>query len=151
MPKVRPIPKGYHTVTPGLAVPSAAEFIKFCKKAFGATELMRLPGPGGSVMHAEILIGDSHIMVGDEMPGMGSPSAKTLGGSPVNFYIYTTDCDAACKKAAKAGATVQMPPTDMFWGDRYCRLVDPFGNCWALATHIEDVDPKEMKKRGASS
>lgn len=147
MPKVRPIPKGYHTVTPALAVQGADAFIKFCRKAFGAKELSRLPGPGGSVMHAELEIGDSRIMIGEETPGMGNPSAKTLGGCPVSLFLYVTDVDAAFKKAVKAGATAQMPPADMFWGDRYCRLGDPFGHSWALATHIEDVSPKEMKKR----
>lgn len=107
-----------------------------------------MPGPGGSVMHAELEIGDSRIMLGEEMPGMGNPSAKTLGGSPVSLFLYVTDVDAAFKKAVKAGATVQMPPADMFWGDRYCRLGDPFGNSWALGTHIENVTLKEMKKRG---
>ena len=147
MLKVRPIPKGQHIVTPGLAVQGADGFIKFCKKAFGAKELHRLSGPGGSVMHAEIEIGDSRIMVGDESPGMGNKSAKTLGGSPVSLHVYTKECDAVFKKAVAAGATPLMPPTDMFWGDRYGRIEDPFGNTWGIATHIEDVTPQEMKKR----
>jgi uncharacterized glyoxalase superfamily protein PhnB len=149
MAKVRPVPKGYHTVTAGIALQGAAEFIKFCKKAFGATELMRMAGPNKSVMHAEILIGDTHIMCGDEMPGMGNKSAKTLGGTPVTLHVYVPDCDAVYKKAVKAGATAMMPLSDMFWGDRYGTLMDPFGNTWAVATHIEDVDAKEMKRRGA--
>jgi PhnB protein len=147
MPKVRPIPKGHQIVTPGLAVQGAAAFIAFCKKAFGAKEITRMLGPGGMVMHAELEIGGSKIMVGEEMPGMGNKSAKTLAGCPVSFYIYTEDCDAAYKKAVKAGCTGLMPPTDMFWGDRYGRLDDPFGHTWAVATHIEDVSPAEMKKR----
>lgn len=148
MPKVRPIPKGYHTVTVGLAVQSADAFIKFCKKAFGAQEILRMPGPGGSIMHAEIQIGDSRIMCGDEHPNMGNKSSKTLGGCPVTFHIYVENCDAAIKKAIKAGATEKMPAMDMFWGDRYGMVTDPFGHNWGIATHIEDVTPAEMKKRG---
>lgn len=147
MAKVKPVPKGYHTLTAGLTVQDAAAFIKFCKKAFGATEVMKMAGPGGSIMHADLLIGDTHIMCGDEMPGMGKQSAKSLGNTPLTLHIYVADCDAALKKALKAGATVRMPMADMFWGDRYGTVEDPFGNVWALATHIEDVDPKEMKRR----
>jgi PhnB protein len=145
--KVRTVPKGYQTVTPGIAVQGAAAFIAFCKKAFSAKELMRMPGPNGSVMHAEIVIGTSHLMVGDEMPGMNK-SAKTLGGSPVNLYLYVDDCDAAFKKAVKAGATVRMPLENMFWGDRMGQVSDPFGHSWSISTHIEDVSNAEMKKRG---
>src|SRR5262245_25533120 len=128
MAKVRPVPKGYHSVTPGLAVTGADAFIKFCKKAFGAKEILRMPGPGGSVMHAELKIGDSHVMCGEEMPGMGNRSAKTLGGTPIQLYIYVPNCDAVYKKALKAGATVAMPMDDMFWGDRMGSVLDPFGN-----------------------
>jgi PhnB protein len=147
--KVRPVPKGYHAVTPALAIQGADAFIKFCKKAFGATEIMRMKGPGGSVMHAEILIGDSRLMVGDENPQWGNKSAKTLGGSPLTLHIYVPDCDAAVAKALKAGAAAGMPVADQFWGDRYGTVVDPFGNVWGVGTHIEDVDDKEMKKRSA--
>ena len=146
--KVRPVPKGYHTVTPGLSVQGADAFIKFCKKAFGAKEILRMPGPGGAVMHAELAIGDSRIMCGDENPAFGRKSAKTLGDSPVQLYIYTEKCDALIKKAVAAGATVAMPAADMFWGDRMGSVVDPFGNTWGIATHIEDLTPREMKKRG---
>lgn len=149
MAKVRPIPKGYHTVTAGITLAGAAAFIKFCKKAFGAVEVMKLPGPGGTIMHAELTIGDSRIMLGDEVPGCGLKSATTLGGTPINLHLYVADCDAAFKKAVKAGAIVRMPPTDMFWGDRMASLEDPFGNSWSISTHIEDVDPKELKKRAA--
>lgn len=149
MAKVRPVPKGYHTVTAGISVAGAAEFIKFCKKAFGAKEVLRMGGPGGTIMHAEIMIGDTHIMVGDEVPGMAKKSAKTLGNTPLTLHMYVPDCDAAVKKATKAGATVRMPLADMFWGDRYGTVEDPFGNIWAIATHIEDMDAKEMKRRGA--
>jgi uncharacterized glyoxalase superfamily protein PhnB len=149
MAKVRPVPKGYHTVTAGIAIQGAAEFMKFCKKAFGAKEVMRMTGPNKSIMHAQILIGDTHIMCSDEMPGMCNRPAKALGGTPVTLQVYVPDCDAVYKKALKAGATAVMPPSDMFWGDRYGMLTDPFGNTWAVATHIEDVDAKEMKRRGA--
>ena len=150
MPKVRPIPKGYHSLTPGLSVKGADAFITFCKKAFGAKVISRMPGPNATVVHAELLIGDSHIMVGDEMPGMGAKSAKTLGGTPVSIYLFVPDCDKTFKKAVGAGATVRMPTSDMFWGDRYGQVEDPFGNLWGIATHIEDVSPREMKKRGAA-
>lgn len=136
-------------MTAGLTVHNAAEFIKFCKKAFGAKETMRMPGPGGAIMHADIQIGDTHVMIGDEMPGMAKKSAKSLGNTPLTLHVYFENCDAACQKAIKAGAVVRMPLQDMFWGDRYGTVEDPFGNIWALATHIEDVDVKEMKKRGA--
>jgi uncharacterized glyoxalase superfamily protein PhnB len=150
MPKVKPIPKGYHTLTPGIAVQGADGFIKFCKKAFGAKEVLRLSGPGGSVMHAELLIGDTHLMVGDEMPGMGNKSSKSLNGTPLTLHVYVPKCDAVVKKAVAAGATVRMPVADMFWGDRYGTVEDPFGNTWGIATHIEDVTPKEMKRRAAA-
>ena len=148
--KVRPIPKGQHTLTPGIAVQGAAAFITFCKKAFGAKELARMHMPDGLVMHADLLIGDSHLMVADEMPAMGNTSAKTLGGSPANLYIYVANCDAVFKKALKAGAAVRMPMADMFWGDRMGTLVDPFGNSWSVATRIQNMTPREQKKRGAA-
>jgi PhnB protein len=146
--KVRPVPKGYHAVTPGLAVRGADKFIAFCRKGFGAKEVMRMPGPGGAVMHAELLIGDSRIMVGDEIPGMSNKSAAALGGSPVTFFVYVEKCDAVFKKAVAAGATVRMPMENMFWGDRMGQVMDPFGNTWAIASRIEDLSPREMKKRG---
>ena len=149
--KVRPIPKEYHSVTPGLAVKDADAFIKFCKKAFGAREMVRMPGPGGGVMHAELQIGDSRIMTGDETPGFATKAARTLGGTPVNLMIYVEKADAVFKKALAAGATVAMPMSDMFWGDRYGCVTDPFGNVWGIATHIEDVPPREMKKRAAKA
>ena len=148
MPKVKPIPKGYHAITPGLVVEGADAFIKYCKKAFGAKEIMRMPGPGGSVMHAELEIGDSRMMVADPNP-RGNPPAKALGGTPVTLHVYVPNCDAVCKKAIAAGGKAIMPVSDMFWGDRYGLVEDPFGNRWGIATHQEDVSPKEMKKRGA--
>jgi PhnB protein len=106
-----------------------------------------MPGPGGSVMHAEIVIGNSSIMMSDEMPQMGSKSPETLGGTAGGLMIYTPNVDAMFAKATAAGARVEMPPADMFWGDRYARVVDPFGHKWSIGTHIEDVSPKEMNKR----
>ncbi|MBM3784350.1 MAG: VOC family protein [Acidobacteria bacterium] len=149
MPKVKPIPKGYHTVTTAVTVSGAKAFIGFCKKALGAKEVLHLPGPGGMVVHAELVIGDTHLMAGDEMPQMGNKSARTLGGSPLTLHVYVPNCDKAIAKAVKHGATVTMPASDQFWGDRYGRVVDPWGNNWAFATHIEDVTPREMKKRTA--
>lgn len=145
--KVAAIPAGYHTITPYLTLRDSAKAIEFYKKAFGAKERSRMPGPGGSVMHAEIVIGNSSIMMSDEMPQMGSKSPETLGGTAAGLMIYTPNVDAMFAKATAAGARVEMPPADMFWGDRYARVVDPFGHKWSIGTHIEDVSPKEMNKR----
>jgi uncharacterized glyoxalase superfamily protein PhnB len=150
MSAVKSIPDGYHTITPHLAVRDAAKAILFYAKAFGAEELFRMPGPGGTVMHAELKIGDSIVMLGEEAPQMGASSPQTIGGSPVSLLIYVKDVDASFARADKAGCTVQMPLTDMFWGDRYGKLLDPFGHHWALATHKEDVSPEEMAKRMAA-
>lgn len=150
MSTVKPIPDGYHTVTPHLAVRDAAKAIEFYAKAFGAEELFRMPGPGGVVMHAEVRIGDSIVMLGEEAPEMGASSPQTIGGSPVSLLVYVKDVDASFARAGEAGCTPQMPPTDMFWGDRYGKLKDPFGHNWALATHKEDVSPEEMAKRMAA-
>ena len=109
-----------------------------------------MPGPGGSVMHAEIRIGDSSIMLGDESPERGSSSPQTIGGSPVSLVLYVEDVDASFARATKAGCTAQMPPTDMFWEDRFGRLADPVGNRWGMATHREDLSPREIKKRAAA-
>ncbi len=145
--KVQAIPEGYHTLTPGLIVQGAARAIEFYRKAFGAEERMRMPAPDGRIMHSELKIGDSIIFVNDEMPDMQCLSPKTLKGSPISLYIYVENVDAAFKRAVEAGATVTMPLADMFWGDRFGKLVDPFGHQWGLATHKEDVAPAEMKKR----
>lgn len=150
MSTVKPVPDGYHTVTPYIAVRGAAKALEFYANAFGAKELFRMPGPGGAVMHAEMRIGDSHIMLGDEAPQMGASSPQTIGGSPVTLLLYVDDVDASFVRATKAGCTAQLPPTDMFWGDRYCKLQDPFGHLWAIATHKEDVSPEEMAKRMAA-
>lgn len=153
MATVNPIPEGFGTVTPHLVVKDAGEAIDFYKKAFGAEELCRMPGPdGNSVMHAEIRIGNSPIMLASEWPGEGCPKAPTtLGGSPVTIHLYVEDTDKAFKKATDAGATAAMPPMDAFWGDRYSKLKDPFGHEWSIATHIEDVPPEEMPERMAKA
>jgi len=146
--KVRPIPKGYHTVTPGFCVRGAVQAIDFYKRAFGAKERMRLMKPDGTTLaHAELAIGDSLFMLGEEDLGMGSRSAQSLGGTPVNFYLYVTAVDAAVARALSAGAKPLMPVTDMFWGDRIGAVEDPFGQKWTLATHKEDVAPREMAER----
>jgi PhnB protein len=146
--KANPIPKGYHTVTPYLVLDDASRAIDFYKKAFGAQEIMRMDGPPGKIAHAEIKIGDSPIMISDEMPGASDRSPKSLGGSGVGIFLYVDNVDSVFNQAVSAGAKAEMPPQDMFWGDRFGKLVDPFGHHWALATHVEDVAPEEMNKRG---
>jgi uncharacterized glyoxalase superfamily protein PhnB len=149
--KVSPIPKGYLTVTPYLIFRGAAQAIEFYKKAFGAKELLRMPMPDGRIGHAEIQIGDSRVMVSDEMPEMGARAPQSVGGTSVHLFLYLKDVDKTFAQATAAGATVEMPPTDMFWGDRYSKVQDPFGHKWNLATHIEDLTPKEMTRRGAEA
>jgi len=149
MAKVKPIPEGSHSVTPGLVVKGARKAIDFYKSVFGAKELSVMYGlDGRTVMHAELEIGDSRIYLGDEAPEMGALSPQTLGGSANSLNIYTEDCDAMFNRAVAAGATVKMPLTDMFWGDRYGKLTDPFGHNWGIATHKEDVSEAEMERRG---
>ncbi len=144
----RPIPEGYHTVTPYLAVDSGDEAIRFYKKAFGAEEILRMRGPDGkSVMHAEIRIGDSHVMLAEEFPGVGNRSPKSLGGTSASVHLYVNDVDAAFKRAVEAGAEVVMPVTDMFWGDRFGKVRDPFGQEWSLATAKETLTPEEIAGR----
>ena len=143
---VKAIPHGYHTITPHLLVREAAKAIDFYKKAFGAEELMRLPGPGGKIMHAELRIGDSAVMLGDEMPEHGCKGPQSYGGSPVSFYLYFENVDAAWKRAVDAGGKTKMPLADMFWGDRTGQIEDPFGHLWSLAQHIKDLTPEEIKK-----
>ncbi|HSE91747.1 MAG TPA: VOC family protein [Methylomirabilota bacterium] len=146
------VPEGYHTVTPYLTIRGAADAIEFYKRAFGAQETERMPGPDGKgIMHAEIRIGDSVVMLADEMPSMGCRAPQTLGGTTSYLFLYVTDVDAAFKRAVDAGAKATMPPTDMFWGDRFGKLTDPFGHEWGLATHKEDVPPEEMKRRAAEA
>jgi PhnB protein len=149
--KVVPIPAGYHSVTPYLVCRGASDAIDFYKKAFGAKEKVRMPTPDGKVMHAELMIGNSHLMLGDEMPQMGATAPPTIGGTSVSIFLYVKDVDRAFAQATAAGATAEMPPADMFWGDRFCKLADPFGHKWAIATHIEDVSAKDMKVRMAAA
>jgi PhnB protein len=146
---VKAIPAGYLVATPALCVRGAGQAIEFYKKAFGAVEVCRFPGPGGQgVMHAEIKIGDSPIMLGDEFPGCGSHSPASLGGTTGSIMLYFDDVDTAFQKAVAAGATPVMPPANMFWGDRYAKVTDPFGHAWSLGTHIEDLSHEEMARRG---
>ncbi|HSU59605.1 MAG TPA: VOC family protein [Bryobacteraceae bacterium] len=149
MAKVNAIPPGYHTVTPYLVLNDASRAIEFYKQAFGAQELARMGAPDGKIGHAEIKIGDSIIMVSDEM--MGNRSPQSLGGSAVSLFLYVDDVDSVFNRAVKAGAKSDMPPSDMFWGDRYGKLTDPFGHLWGLATHVEDVAPEEMEKRAKAA
>jgi PhnB protein len=145
--KVNAIPQGYHSLTPYLVLSDASRAIEFYKQAFGAKEINRMGAPGGKIGHAELKIGDSMVMLSDEMPGSGNRSPKSLGGSPVSIFMYVENVDSVFNQAVKAGAKADMPPQDMFWGDRFGKLTDPFGHLWALATHIEDVAPAEMEKR----
>jgi PhnB protein len=145
-PKVNPIPQGYHTVTPNLTVGDAAKALDFYRKAFGAEETVRMPGSNGRIMHAEFRLGDSVLMLGEGMPDMGVNNPKTLGGTPVSFYVYVENVDAAWKRAVDAGAKQIMPLQDMFWGDRTGRLEDPFGHAWNLAQHIGDPTPEEIQR-----
>ena len=142
MSQVKPIPDGYHTLTPYLTLKGAAQAIDFYKKAFGAEEKMRMPGPGGAVMHAELRIGDSMLMLSEAI--QDPPSASSL-------FVYVADVDAAFARATAAGCTVNMPLADQFWGDRFGKLVDPFGIRWAMATHKEDVPPAEMQQRAKAA
>ena len=144
---VQPIPTGYHTVTPYLIVRNGAKAIEFYKKTFGAVELMRFPGPNDSIMHAEVKIGDSPVMLADEMPEAGHVGPQTLGGVAVSLMVYVEDVDARFAQAVAAGATVKRPVEDQFYGDRTGTLVDPFGHVWSLGTHKEDVSMEEMQRR----
>jgi len=140
------IPSGMHSVTPHLVCAGAANAIEFYKKAFGAEEQARLPGPDGRIMHAAVKIGDSTLMLVDEMPEWGALGPKALKGSPVTIHLYVDDADKFVERAAKAGAKVTMPVAEQFWGDRYGKLEDPFGHHWSVATHVRDVGPEDMKK-----
>jgi len=148
--RVKEIPKGFHTVTPYLTVSDGARAIDFYKQAFGAKELLRLDGPDGKIAHAEIKIGDSIILLCDEMPGWGR-SPQSLGGTAVDIMLYVEDVDRIFKQAVAAGAQATMPVSDMFWGDRYGRVTDPFGHSWSLATHKEDLLPDELRKRAQAA
>jgi|SRR5579859_6805776 len=142
---VQPIPEHYHTITPYLTVRDAARAIEFYKQAFGAKERGVMKGPDGKIMHAELMIGDSIIMLGDEMPEYGALSPQSTGGAGMGLHIYVDGVDAAFDRAVKAGAEVEMPVMDQFWGDRYGKLKDSFGHKWSIATHTKDMSADEMK------
>ena len=143
---VKPIPDGYHSLTPFLTVRDAARAIEFYKQAFGAKERGVMKGPDGKVMHAELMIGDSIIMLADEFPEFGSLSPESTGGAGMGLHIYLDGVDAAFDQAVKAGAQIEMPVMDQFWGDRYGKLKDPFGHKWSIATHTKDLSMDEMKQ-----
>ena len=147
MKPVKPIPDGYHSITPYLIVQDGASMIEFYKRAFGASELMRVPGPGGKIGHAEIQIGDSRVMLADEHPEMGALSPKTIGGAPGYIVLYVEDCDTIVTPAIAAGAEVIRPLGNQFYGDRTATLRDPSGHQWTISTHVEDVTPEEIDRR----
>ena len=146
---VQPIPAGYHSVTPYIIVHDAQAAIEFYKNAFGATEVLRLAAPDGAIVHAEVKIGDSHVMLAGEHPEFGAISPKTLGGSPVSLMIYCEDADAMFQQALSAGGTEKRPVQDQFYGDRSGIVEDPFGHSWSIATHIEDLTQEEIDARFA--
>jgi PhnB protein len=148
---VKPIPDGYHSVTPYLILDNATAALEFYKKALGAVELMRFPAPGGKIGHAEIKIGDSPVMLADESPEMNARSARTIGGSPISLMVYVEDVDALVARAVAAGAKLVRPVANQFYGDRTGGIDDPFGFHWYIATHIEDVPPDELEKRAAKA
>lgn len=148
---VKPIPEDYQTVTPYLAVDDAAQAIEYYKKAFGATELVRMDAPGGAIGHAELQIGDSRVMLADPFPQASTKPPKELGGTSVSIFMYVEDVDAFVKQAVDAGATVLMEPADQFWGDRLGTIQDPFGHAWSIASHVEDLTPEEIAERGAAA
>jgi len=147
---VKPIPDPYHSITPFLYLQGAAAAIDFYQRAFGATELMRMPGPDGKVMHAEIMIGDSPIMLADESPEMGIRGPQALGGTSIGILLYVPDVDAVFQRAVSAGAKEVRPLVNQFYGDRSGTVEDPFGHQWTIATHVEDVSPEEMERRFAA-
>ena len=154
MATAKPLPEGQRSVTPHLVVRGAARAIDFYKEALGAEETFRMPAPGGMLMHAEIRIGDSKIFLVDEFPepheeGVGSP--QQVGATTVTIHLFVDDVDAAIERASAAGAKVTLPPTDMFWGDRYGRIVDPFGHSWSIATHVKDLTAEEIQKNMAEA
>ena len=144
----KPIPQGFHSITTQLTVQNGAQAIDFYKRAFGAEELMRMQSPDGkSIVHAELRIGDSNFFLCDEVPGNNCRAPQSLGGSTSSLYVYVNDVDAAFARALAAGAQARMPVREMFWGDRNCKIADPFGHEWSLATHVEDVRPEEVRRR----
>jgi PhnB protein len=149
--KVKPIPDGYHSVTPYMVFDGAARAIEFYKQAFGAAELFRMEGPDGRIAHAEIKIGDSHVMLGDESPEMGARGPRSIGGSPVSLMLYVEDVDAVVSQAVEAGAKLTRPVANQFYGDRAGGVEDPFGYAWYVATHVEDVPHEELQRRAAAA
>ena len=148
---VKPIPEGYHTATPYLAVDDAAEALEYYKKAFGAKERGRMEAPDGKIGHAEIQIGDSLVMLSDPFPQASTRTPKELGGTTASVFLYVENVDAFVQRAVDAGATVSMEVADQFWGDRFGTITDPFGHSWSVATHIEDVPPEEMAERAKAA
>ncbi len=144
----KPIPDGFHSVTPSLVVSNAAEAIEFYKKAFNANEIYKFPTPDGKILHAMIQIGDSFVMMSDEFPTMGMKSPATLGGTAVTLHLYVEDSDKIFKQAVDAGAVITMPIMDSFWGDRFGTVMDPYGHSWAIATHKIDMTPDGLRKAG---
>jgi PhnB protein len=146
--QIKAVPEGFHTLTPHLVIKGASQAIEFYKKAFGAQEIVRLPGPDGkSIMHAQLKIGDSPLFLVDESPEMGNRGPQSHGGSPVTIHVYVDDVDTVYNQAVAAGAQVRMPLADAFWGDRYGQVADPFGHQWSLASHKEDLTSEEIGKR----
>ena len=148
---VKPIPAGYHSVTPYLILDDAARALEFYKKAFGAVELMRMPAPGGRIGHAEMRIGDSPVMLADENPQMNAKSPRAFGGSPMFLMVYVPDVDATVAQAVAAGGRLERPVANQFYGDRMGGIEDPFGYHWHIATHVEDVPPDELERRAAKA
>ena len=147
----KPIPEGYHTITPYLAVDDAVEAIEYYQKAFGAKERIRMNAPDGKIGHAELEIGDSLVMLSDPFPQATTKSPSELGGTSASVFMYVEDVDATVKQAVDAGATVTMEVSDQFWGDRFGSVVDPFGHQWSIATHVEDLTPEEIAERAKSA
>jgi PhnB protein len=143
----QPVPEGYHTLTPYLAVDDATAAIDFYQRAFGAKERVRMHGPGGMIAHAELEIGDSKVMLADPFPQASTRPPKELGGTSVGVFVYVENVDEVFQQAVDAGATATMEPDDQFWGDRFGSVTDPFGHSWQISTHVEDVPPEEMEKR----
>jgi uncharacterized glyoxalase superfamily protein PhnB len=149
--QVKAIPDGFHSITPGLVVRDGAKALEFYKTAFGAEVISQLPTPDGKLMHAEFRIGNSIVMLGEECPDWGVVGPETLGGSPVSLNVYVEDCDAVFNRAVEAGAAVKMPVADMFWGDRYGKVTDPFGHSWGILTHVKDLTEDEIKVAAAEA
>jgi PhnB protein len=145
------IPGGYHALTPSIAVDNAADAIEFYKRAFGAKERMRMPGPGDTIGHAELEIGDSVLMLSDPFPQASVKPPKEVGATTVGIFMYVEDVDEVVQQAVDAGGTVVMPVDDQFWGDRFGTVADPFGHQWMLATHVEDLSPEEIAERGKTA